>query len=724
MAGPRAALGVVLFTAAALAGCTQEGWEVDLSGQDVRLTLLHTSDWHSRLLPYELDVTTTDRNLGLNPALGPYGGVARLAYLIERERANAGRSVLVDSGDCFQGAPIFNVFLGEVEFRAMSQLRYDAVVIGNHEFDEGVDNLIQQARDWATFPLLASNYYYRRPPPGGTSLADVAPPYTIVNVDGLKIGFIGVANFSSLTSIGFADNSLGITPLDINQTVQHYINLLHPQVNLIVAVSHAGLGEDQEMIESTVGLDLVMGGHLHVVLDPPRQVYDASGRRVLLTHSGAFLKYLGRLDVVLRARPDDPNDFEVMSHQYQVFPIDRTVPEEASMLRLVEPYMHELRRQIDLTRVLGYAPQRIRRFGAGGGDSPVGNFVADGMRLRNRVETDFALTNSLGIRSDIVQGPITVDQMYNIFPFNNTITTMTLSGNEVREVLNFNAERSAARGCATQLPVAGVEFTMDCSVFPAVATDIRIGGEPILPHFYYTLATNNYIAAGGSGFHALRFNNTQQNTGIELRDAFIDGILAQPSCSARCESRREAIDECALLATCRTDMTRYFRGFCAGLDRHSAQDWCLDEHAPRCLELSERSDFDICREFADRGCARLYRESDREACYDAAAAEACEGVDPVSPRAKCAREGGAEWCTALALDSRFGDCVASARAQAESTCLELPCMEAESDGRIGRRLPTNEFVPTPDDPFEAGDIGAALMMERLQASPHNDEACY
>ena len=100
-----------------LAGCTVDGNEVDLAGRDVRLTILHTSDWHSRLLPYDLDVGLTDEGLGLDPDKGPFGGVARLAYLIERERANAGRSIYVDSGDCFQGAPIFNAFEGEVDRR-------------------------------------------------------------------------------------------------------------------------------------------------------------------------------------------------------------------------------------------------------------------------------------------------------------------------------------------------------------------------------------------------------------------------------------------------------------------------------------------------------------------------------------------------------------------------------------------------------------------------------
>ena len=711
-----------LFALFLLACTTREGQVTDLSDQDVRLTILHTGDWHGRLLPYDMDVILTDEKLGLDPDLGPYGGIARAAHIIERERANAGRSIWVDSGDCFQGAPIFNVFEGEAEFRAMSLLRPDGVVIGNHEFDNGLDNLIHQAANWADFPLLAANYHYRLPAePGALSLSDVARPYTVVNAGGLTVGIIGIANFSSLSSIGFGDNSVDIQPVDIVQAVQQYINILQPQVNLIVAVSHAGLTEDHEIIEQTVGLDMVFGGHLHIVLDPPRIVHDAAGRKVVLAHSGAFLKYVGRMDAVLRPRADDPHDFEVESHRYQVFPIDSTVPEDPRLLRLLEPYVQELRQRLDLTRVLAYSPKRIRRFGANGGDSPLGNFVSDAIRTRRRVETDFAVNNSLGIRSDVVQGPIVLDQTYNIFPFPNTITTMTLSGNEIQEMLNFNAQRSAGRGCATQLQASGITFTMDCSVYPAVARDIRIQGQPILPNHFYTMATNNYIAGGGSGFRVLRFNNTQQDTGISIRDAVNDAMQGQPTCLERCEWSGDGIDDCALLQSCVDDITRYNTRFCDGYDLFSTSEKCLENLAPACLEHSDLSDFDVCRQFADPWCLELYYTEDREACFSAAEAS-CADNSRVSPREACAEDQGASFCMNEDPVSEFDWCARNARFDAEDSCLVMPCMDAASDGRIQRILPSNDFVPTDDEDFSSED--AAALMERLQASPENDEACY
>src|SRR5688572_27226632 len=134
------------------------------SGQtcDVNLTILHTSDIHSRLFPYEQVITQVDATLGLGDlnTVANIGGVARMAYILNRERARSGRVVHLDSGDCFQGAPIFNFFKGEPEVRAMSALGVDAAVLGNHEFDFGAQNVATQFQRWGNYALLSANYKY------------------------------------------------------------------------------------------------------------------------------------------------------------------------------------------------------------------------------------------------------------------------------------------------------------------------------------------------------------------------------------------------------------------------------------------------------------------------------------------------------------------------------------------------------------------------------------
>ena len=144
-----------------LGGCLQSG-ELVVIPRDaaVRMTFLHTSDIHSRLLPYTLEPTAADEKLGLLGGNGPFGGGARLATLLRRERARSQRVMHLDSGDCFQGAPIYNANNGEVEMRFMSLMQPDAVVVGNHEFDTGVRSYVNQLAKWGSFPNLAANYVF------------------------------------------------------------------------------------------------------------------------------------------------------------------------------------------------------------------------------------------------------------------------------------------------------------------------------------------------------------------------------------------------------------------------------------------------------------------------------------------------------------------------------------------------------------------------------------
>jgi 5'-nucleotidase len=692
----------------ALSGCTVRHETPDLRGQDVRLTLLHTSDQHSRLFPYNFAPGRNDQDLGLDPdtckawtcgeidaavddaarekaqlrtgcrrieidaakveeiavraglsgadqvtcsfltaryaKLCPagehpgacvsdgaggfvtwdctcnYGGMARISSVIRAERAAAARSLYLDSGDVFQGAPVFNVFMGEAEFRGMSILGVDAMVLGNHEFDKGTKVLADQLVNWSSFPMLCANYEFE-----ATSdftrpwLGTLVQPYTIYNLDGLRVGVIGMGSLSSMYSIYEGGNSLGIRPLATEQIVSLYVNMLRPQVDVIVLLSHLGLDEDQgiagtmpqdisgEENESAAleGVDVILGGHLHIALWPPKLMPQRApdgtqtGRNTILVHSGAFAKYVGRLDLVVRV--GDPGAAEqldratrVVSHAYKLIPIDSRIPSDGDMLRELEPYEIKLNQSLDLTKTFAFVGtsdgSKIYRNDASGGDSPVGNLVTLSMRVRSRVEADFAVTNSLGVRADFEYGALTLEQMYNVFPFENSITTMFLSGGEVREMLDFIARKSADRGCRTQAQVSGIWFDMVCrrpsgcvdvtlpascvqaadcgdpnyvfcneagacrkkagcadSIFIGDACNVCDPGrpeqsccnrpelglackcQPLNPYGTYKVAVNDYIAAGGSGFLVLKRNTTKFNTGISLRDALTDYLRQLPS---------------------------------------------------------------------------------------------------------------------------------------------------------------------------------------------------
>ena len=525
-------LGMMALACASAGACTSNGETIESACPpntpcQVSLTILHTSDVHSRLFPYEQVITQVDATLGLGDinTVANIGGVARMAYVLNRERARAGRVIHLDSGDCFQGAPVFNFFRGEPEVRAMSQLGVDAAVVGNHEFDFGAQNVATQMQRWATFALLSANYRYEQatqdiPSQTVGRLGTVARPFTILNAGGLKIAVIGNANLSSLTSIFDQPNRTGIQPLNTIEVVQFYIDLLRPYVDLIGATSHMGLDVDQRVVRGTTGLDFIMGGHNHVVINPPQEIRDCSAdpnnpgfvwavdpnaeidpdvppprddlhpdperhpwqfkrtcrpRRVVIAHSGAFAKYVGRLDLVVTNQPElasptgdpahyDPvNGFEIQSLRYQAFPINALVPDDPVMVEMLQPYQRALDNAVDLDILVGYSPLGSRRFATSGGDSPLGNVVGNAIWLRLGIQTDFSLTNSTGIRTDLNPGPVTVEQMYNIFPFDNSISKMQLSGEEVQELFDFTARRSAGRGCSSQIQIAGARVRLNCA---------------------------------------------------------------------------------------------------------------------------------------------------------------------------------------------------------------------------------------------------------------------
>lgn len=572
----------VVVALTSVAACTVETPQPNLVGQDIRLTFIHTSDIHSRLFPYHMVPNTFDKQDGLQ--VGPFGGVARIATLAKRIRASATRSLWLDSGDCFQGAPVFNMFKGEAELRALSLAGMDAAAVGNHEFDLGAKNLFEKVDNWATFPLLAANYAWDDAPagavdPNGRSLRDIIPPFAMFDVKGIKIAVIGMGNTSTITSIFEGGNSVGFRPIADEEALSNWVRILRPVSDLIVVVSHLGLDEDEGLTANQVddpnqqfkqetlqGVDLILGGHLHIVTDPPKLIpNDDKGHQTILVHSGAFAKFVGRLDVVVRVgdnNADPDRRSRITSFAYDNIPVDSKmctnaggqpvpcIPEDPAIADLMWPYSVKINQEIDLNGVFAFVDKpdgdKVLRSDTTGGDSQLGNMVARSMQLTEGVEAEFAITNSLGIRADFERGPLTIEQMFNVFPFENTITVMYLSGQEVQDTLDFVARKSASRGCRTQAQVSGIAFDMVCSgtcpgVDPltgeantACAKNIAIGDHcrgadpngqidltrcaPLVPTGLYRVAVNDYMAAGGSGFEVLKRNTAKQDTGISLRD--------------------------------------------------------------------------------------------------------------------------------------------------------------------------------------------------------------
>lgn len=719
-------------------GCElKEGEEGIAPGQAVKITFIHTTDWHSRLVPYTFEPTRADREMGIEDRYAPFGGLARMAYLIKRERAKADRSLYLDSGDVFQGAPIFNFFQGEVEIKALSFLAPDAHAMGNHDFDSGSRNLYAKLAENARYPILAANYrFLSSDDPKGIYLGEIVRPFVIRNVHGLKVGIIGMGNISSMTSVGEGGNSLGIQPMEENQVLQGWIDFLEPQVDLVVLLSHLGLSEDQRIIRETRGLDLVFGGHHHVVLNPPKVIEDLAGRGVPLIHSGAFAKFLCVLDAVVK-------DGDVVATEYRIIPVDSRVPEDREALQLIEPYLIDMNRQVDLRRVVAYAPKRIPRYGKATGDSALGNLVSEAMQKRRQVETDFALTNSLGIRADFSPGPISAELLFNVFPFENYVTKMMLSGREIVEMLDFVAQRSATRGCQSQAQIAGMRFKMHCLLDEPTGSwadevylgqhqdqDGRwVGGEPIvgkrdcvkdtggISPLSFEVAVNDYIARGGSGFRMLKANTSKVQTGIAIRTVVQDFLRKLPACGTHCVDGGADPESCPLLRGCVERLTEYYSETCRiPWQACSSNSDCGD--GKQCVDgMCQRCDEDGCAE-------KLYTptcESDAdcgegELC-DPAMAGVQQGVDDMRfcYRADC-------WEEAKTFDSTSSPfycradvdpaCVAEWRIRAMDECPRLPCVTVEEDGRITKITQTLAEVPASCLPEDWETQGQAIEVDR------------
>jgi len=473
---------------------------------------------------------TCDRS-DYRPGLASTGGVARALSVIEQIRAEkaAFPVIHIDTGDAFQGAPQFNLFRGEVEMRALQMLGIDAMVLGNHEFDNGTPAFVKAYRTSGGFPLLAANYLFDGRVE--TGLAEIVQPFVILRRGTLRIGVVGIGNDSSITSLGDIGNKLGFYGQDPIETAKLYVGLIRPLCDVVIVASHQGLEGDFAIAGQVPGVDIILGGHHHVVLDPPKVLAGPDGRDVVIVHSGNDLKIVGELEVIVQ-------DGRVVWHTYTTHPITDTVAEHPAMAHALQPYREALRYTQDLTAVVGYAKGTIDRTSPDGGDSPLGNLVTTAMMNHELVRAEFAVTNSLGIRADIPTGDITREKLYEVFPFENTVTVMYLSGTELKDLFDYVARRSASRGCVSQVQASGVVAVLDCSPEPdlqekyrsyALTKYLRVGKtvvidnyELLVPHAVFKMATNDYMARGGSGFDMLLRNTTRLDTAIPIRESFIE----------------------------------------------------------------------------------------------------------------------------------------------------------------------------------------------------------
>lgn len=254
-----------------------------------QITILHTNDVHSHIDPFPA-------NDPRNPNMG---GVARRAALIESIRQENPNLLLLDAGDIFQGTPYFNYYGGELEFKLMSMMKYDAATIGNHDFDNGIDGLTAQIPH-ASFEFISANYDFKN-----TSMDGFAKPFKIFNKNGIKIGVFGLGiELNGLVDKKMYKETVWHNPVEIAQDM---VRILKKENNcdLIICLSHLGYKyakedsdkiSDLKLAERTKDIDLIIGGHTHTFLDKPTIVKNLDNKEVLVNQVGCYGINLGRID--------------------------------------------------------------------------------------------------------------------------------------------------------------------------------------------------------------------------------------------------------------------------------------------------------------------------------------------------------------------------------------------------------------------------------------------
>lgn len=254
------------------------------------ITILHTNDVHSHIEPF-----------GPNDARNPnMGGVARRATLVDQIRTENPHTLLLDAGDIFQGTPYFNFYGGELEFKLMSKLKYDAATIGNHDFDNGIDGLLSQMPH-AEFDFISSNYDF-----SNTILSGQTSAFKIFKKDGVKIGVFGLGiELQGLVNDSLYKETKYLDPIEIATDMTKKLKQ-EQKCDLVICLSHLGYEYKNEskisdivLAEKTKDIDLIIGGHTHTFLDKPTILQNLEGKKVLVNQVGCYGLYLGRIDFYL-----------------------------------------------------------------------------------------------------------------------------------------------------------------------------------------------------------------------------------------------------------------------------------------------------------------------------------------------------------------------------------------------------------------------------------------
>jgi 2',3'-cyclic-nucleotide 2'-phosphodiesterase (5'-nucleotidase family) len=488
---------IVLLLSIVFLGLYQTG--AASKGQNITLVIVHTNDFHGNLKPI------TDKTMDEN---NDVGGAAYMATVINNlRREYPGKVLLLDAGDTVQGTPISNIFHGKPVHKIFNYLKYDARVLGNHEFDWGQDVLIKMIED-CEFPNLSANVVYKDKP--GKYLPGVSP-YIIREINGVKVGIIGIT-YPGTPVITSAQSTAGLLFLDPVEILEKTIPVVRAKgADLIIALSHCGILQDKAIASKVKDLDIIIGGHSHTDLHDPLKIGDT-----IVLQAGSRGRYVGKVKVEL-----DPKTKNILSYTTKnaLIPVLHTNvqpdPEVEVIIAKYDDQIKEKMARVIAETQVDLVVARNEKYA----DTVMGNIITDS--LRDETGAQIALYNAGGIRAEIFRGNITVEDVYKVLPFDNVVVTMEISGKDIRNILE-----QGAGGKYGSVQVSGLSFVINSSKpRGSRVCKLKVNGLPIEDDKFYTVATIDYIYNGGDGFNFSGARNAV--FGVESRSVFAQYLAKQ-----------------------------------------------------------------------------------------------------------------------------------------------------------------------------------------------------
>jgi len=452
------------------------------------LVILHTNDTHDHLAPYD---TLQQSDVG---------GIARRAALMAEIKRQSPRTLLLDAGDTFQGTPLYHFFQGQADYETMDLAGYDATTVGNHDLDDGLANLLNQAKGHH-FKLLCANLL------DPSSNRPLFTPSHVFAVGGLRVGVFGLLGKDAVNTLG-PENQRAFKWIDPAAIAQATADDLCRRSDLVVLLSHSGYQQDLELARHLTGVDVIIGGHSHTRVEHPVEVQNGAWR-TLVVQAYQWGEYLGRLDLQI-------DGGHVVGYEGRLLPIAKDQPEDPGVKALVARYQAQIAERMG--EVLGTAVGGLSCDGKYQHDSELGNWTADLIRARGR--TEIGIINAGSLRAPLPAGPITVGTVFTLFPFDNSLVTLDMPGELIQRMLDKAAADPAQHGL---LQYSG----LTCDMAEGRATHVRVNGEPLEPARTYRVATIDYLAQGNGKYGLFTEARRMEPLNVLLREAAIARIREQ-----------------------------------------------------------------------------------------------------------------------------------------------------------------------------------------------------